>query len=177
MSSTGPKGPTDIPAMARVLQFRRPEPTTVQGTTSTKETAPVASPVAAMSAESPSAQPAATFEQTPGQSTSIAAPVEGAALSQLIARLKARGDATGKTGAVDGPSIVQTAEGRVLSGSIQIEGRSGLHKYVEGVTRVGGDLAITGVMKNADLLALRDVKTIEGRLDIEGLRSRPPIDG
>ena len=173
MSSTGPKGPTDIPAMARVLQFRRPEPTTVQGATSTKETAPVA----ATSAGSPSAQPAATFEQTPGHSSSIAAPVEGAALSQLIARLKARGDATGTTGAVDGPSIVQTAEGKVLSGSIQIEGRSGLHKYVEGVTRVGGDLAITGVMKNADLLALRDVRTIEGRLDIEGLRSRPPIDG
>ena len=182
MSSTGPKGPTDLPAMARVLQFRRPEQTTV-GATSTKEakeakeTASVAAPISARSAESSSAQPAATFEQTPGQTTSIAAPVEGAALSQLIARLKARGDVGGHTSAVDGPSIVQTAEGRVLSGSIQIEGRAGLHKYVEGVTRVGGDLAITGVMKNADLLALRDVRTIEGRLDIEGLRSRPPIDG
>lgn len=178
MSSTGPKGPTDIPAMARVLQFRRPESTTVQGPAETKakeikETAQVTTTAPGETSPSP---PAAIFEQAPGQTTSISAPVEGAALSQLIARLKARGDGAEQSVSVGGPAIVQTAEGKVLSGSVQIESRAGLQKYVEGVTRVGGDLAVSGVMKNADLLALRDLKTIEGRLDIEGLRSRPPIE-
>jgi hypothetical protein len=162
--------------MARVLQFRRPEPTTVQGQAATKDVKETAAVTTTTPDEVSSSSPAAVFEQAPGQTTSISAPVEGAALSQLIARLKARGDGAEQSATVGGPAIVQTAEGKVLSGSVQIESRAGLQKYVEGVTRVGGDLAISGVMKNADLLALRDLKTIEGRLDIEGLRSRPPIE-
>lgn len=170
MSSTGPKGPPDIPAMARVLQFRRAESTTVEGPATTKDIAP------STSAPAPGPTlPAAVFEHTPGQGTTVSAPVEGAALSQLIARLKARGGRE-QVGAVDGPTVVQTSEGPVLSGSLQIEGKGQLQK-LDGVVRVGGDLAVSGIVKNADLLALRDMKTIEGRLTFEGLRSKAPLDG
>jgi hypothetical protein len=171
MSSTGPKGPSDIPAMARVLQFRRAESTTVQAPAQTKDVAatpPEAPP-------SPSPAPAAVFDHAPGVGGTVSAPVEGAALSQLIARLKARGGSE-QVAALHGPTVVQTSEGPVLSGSLQIEGRGQLQK-LDGVVRVGGDLAVSGIVKNADLLALREVKTIEGRLTFEGLRSKPPIDG
>ncbi len=115
------------------------------------------------------------FELTPGQGGPVSAPVEGAALSQLIARLKARGGSE-PVGVVHGPVVLQTSEGPVLSGSLQIESRGQLSK-LDGVVRVGGDLGLTGILKNADLLALRELKTIEGRLTLEGLRSKPPLDG
>jgi hypothetical protein len=155
--------------MARVLQFRRPEPTTVEVPATTKDVAP--------STTTPSpgpTPPAAVFEHTPGQGTTVSAPVEGAALSQLIARLKARGGRE-QVGAVDGPTVVQTSEGPVLSGSLQIEGKGQLQK-LEGVVRVGGDLAVSGIVKNADLLAMSGLRVVEGRLTFESLRSKPAVD-
>lgn len=171
MSTTGPKGPADATAMGRVLQFRRTE------TSPVTETAPVKAPSQVPEEEAPSAVPAAIFESTPGQTSQnqISAPVEGAALSQLIARLRARGDALGPVATITGPTMLQTSEGKVLSGSLQIEGKTGLQK-LDGVVRVGGHLAIEGVMKNADLLVLRDLKVVEGRLTLEGLRSKIASD-
>lgn len=162
MSSTiGPKGPSD-PALGRVLQFRRPEPAV---------TAPAASSSSpAASSPSPSSSPpAAVFDAVAGQASSIASPVEGAALSQLVARLRAAGGDSARV-ANAGPVVVTTAEGPVLSGSVNIDTRPALHQ-LDGVVRIGGSLAVEGTIKNADLLALRDLKTVEGRLTFEGLKS------
>lgn len=174
MSSTGPKGPSDIPAMARVLQFRRPDPTTgPSGAGTVKDVKDVKDVAPTTTTSDDAVQVAAVFEHTPGQGTQVSAPVEGAALSQLIARLKSRG--TDDVATVSGPTIVQTAEGKVLSGSLQIEGKAGMQK-LDGVVRAGGDVAVGGILKNADLLAMRDLKVVEGRLTFESLRSKPPID-
>jgi len=165
MSSTiGPKGPSDA-ATGRVLQFRRPEPTTPAVQTSpTSPTSPSTAPSEAAPASS-----AAVFDAVAGQASSIASRVEGAALSQLVARLRATSvDSPQVKNA--GPVVVSTAEGPVLSGSVAIDTRKALHE-LDGVVRIGGSLAVEGTYKNADLLALRDLKTIEGRLTFEGLRS------
>lgn len=155
----GPKGPSDA-AMGRVLQLRRPAPTT---------TVAPGSPQAPAPPEAAPASQAAVFDAVAGQASSIASRVEGAALSQLVARLRATSvDSPQVKNA--GPVIVTTAEGPVLSGSVTIDTRPALHE-LDGVVRIGGSLAIEGTYKNADLLALRDVKTIEGRLTFEGLKS------
>ncbi|HEY1097862.1 MAG TPA: hypothetical protein VGF99_03000 [Myxococcota bacterium] len=151
-------------AMGRVLQFRRPEVTTP--TTAASGTIP--------STEAPTQQtstssPAAVFDTTAGQASTIAMPVEGAALSQLVARLRASSSDQARVAAA-GPVVVKTAEGPVLSGSVTIESRQALHD-LDGVVRVGGSLSVEGSIKNADLLALRDVKVVEGRLTFESLKS------
>jgi hypothetical protein len=175
MSTIGPKGPSDASANAKVLQFRRPTetatkvaPSTVEPTEPTSSSTPAPTP----------STPAAVFDNNVGQTPQLVAPVEGAALSQLVARLKARGDQSVAWGdqnvvatAVSGPTVVQTDEGKVLSGSVQIESRSGLQK-LDGIVRVGGSLAVEGLLKNADLLALRDLKVVEGRLTFEGLKQK-----
>ncbi len=173
MSTFGPKGPTDPSAtMAKVLQFRRPEKA------DKVEKADAAADVGAVDtvkgkADTAANSPAAVFDGNAGQSAGvISAPVEGAALSQLIARLRAKGD--GETLQVNvGPTIVDTAEGKVLSGSVTIDSRQALHK-LDGIVRYGGSVAVEGILKNADLLAMRDVKVVEGRLTFEGMRSKPP---
>jgi len=167
MSTIGPKGPSDASANAKVLQFRRPTETTAKTVASTgvEQTEPEPS-----STPTPTA-PAAVFDSNAGQTPQLVAPVEGAALSQLVARLKARGGQDVVATAVSGPRIVQTDEGKVLSGSVQIESRSGLQK-LDGIVRVGGSLAVEGLLKNADLLALRDLKVVEGRLTFEGLKQK-----
>ncbi len=172
MSTFGPKGPTDPSAtMAKVLQFRRPEK-------ADKVEKADAADVGAVDtvkgkADTAANSPAAVFDGNAGQSAGvISAPVEGAALSQLIARLRAKGD--GETLQVNvGPTIVDTAEGKVLSGSVTIDSRQALHK-LDGIVRYGGSVAVEGILKNADLLAMRDVKVVEGRLTFEGMRSKPP---
>lgn len=169
MSIIGPKGPPDASASAKVLQFRRP----------TETAAAPATPMVATEVTDPSRSAvtrsqtgaAAVFDSQAGQSVPFSAPVEGAALSQLVARLKARGDQGVVASAVSGPTVVQTQEGKVLSGSVQIESRSGLQK-LEGIVRVGGSLAVEGLLKNADLLALADLKVVEGRLTFEGLKQK-----
>jgi hypothetical protein len=159
----GPKGPADT-TLGRVLPFRRPE---VAPAAATSATAPVA-PSEPVSTSAPAHQQAATFEAVAGSAVSLAAPVEGAALSQLVARLRAT--AAPERAAPVGPVVVKTAEGPVLSGSVSIETRAALHQ-LDGVVRVGGSLAVEGTIKNADLLALRDLKTVEGRLTFESLKS------
>ena len=167
MSTIGPKGPSDASASAKVLQFRRPTET------ATRAALAPATPTVATEVTDParSAGAAAVFDSQAGQSVQFSAPVEGAALSQLVARLKARGDQGVVASAVSGPTVVQTQEGKVLSGSVQIESRSGLQK-LEGIVRVGGSLAVEGLLKNADLLALGDLKVVEGRLTFEGLKQK-----
>lgn len=167
----GPKGPVDAPkglGLAKVLQLRVPERTEKVE----------AQKLEAQKLEAPKVEtqkaPETTFESG-GTSQTIAAPVEGAGQSQVLARLKALGIEPGrkltKTASTSGPSIVQTNEGKVLSGSVQIESRQGLQKLTD-VVRVGGDLTIhEGVIKNADLLALKSLKSVERRLTFEGLRS------
>jgi hypothetical protein len=160
----GPKGPADT-TTGRVLPFRRPEVAPAAPTTAA---APVAPSEPASAATPASTQQAATFDAVAGSALSLAAPVEGAALSQLVARLRAT--ASPERAAPVGPVVVKTAEGPVLSGSVTIETRAALHQ-LDGVVRVGGSLAIEGTIKNADLLALRDLKTVEGRLTFESLKS------
>jgi hypothetical protein len=167
MSIGGTKGPGDVKGLAKVLQLRQPEPLEkTEKVASTEPPKPSSTPTA------PS--PEATFEGTTGTQQSIAPPVDGAGQSQVLARLKARsfeGKKVTKTAATSGPSVVQTAEGKVLSGSVTIESKGGLQKLSD-VVRVGGDLTIhEGVLKNADLLALKSLKTVERRLTFEGLRS------
>lgn len=169
MSSHGPKGPSDRPTVARVLPFRRPEPTAPASSSTVQGPSPVPGAVT----PPPAAQAAAKFEPVPGRSAAVQAPVEGAALSQLVARLRALGPVESQ--APVGPALVQTSEGPVLSGSVQLDGKAQL-PTVEGVVRVGGDLAVTGVLKSADLLALRDLKFVEGRLTFESLSSKPPVE-
>lgn len=167
MSTIGPKGPSDASANAKVLQFRRPTETTAK---TVEQTEPTSAASSSTPAPTPGT-PAAVFDTNAGQTPQLVAPVEGAALSQLVARLKARGDQNVVATAVSGPTVVQTDEGKVLSGSVQIESRSGLQK-LDGIVRVGGSLAVEGLLKNADLLALRDLKVVEGRLTFEGLKQK-----
>jgi hypothetical protein len=121
---------------------------------------------------------AATFERggPPGVAPAVLAPsspVEGAGTSQVMARLQAlglQGRRRVKTAEV-APRVVDAADGRVLSGSLTIESRAGLGR-LEGIARLGGSLTLReGAVKNADLLALRDLKVIEGRLTFEGMRN------
>jgi hypothetical protein len=113
-----------------------------------------------------------TFERTAGQSTALAAPVDGAGKSQVLARLQAMGVEGRKRVKTAEPSrVVAGADGRVHDGPLTIESRAGLSK-LEGVTRLAGSLTLAeGAVKNADLLALRDLKVIEGRLTFEGMRN------
>ena len=160
-SPIGPKGPSDT-AMGRVLQFRRPETTSAAPAMSTSTST---EPPAATS----SASPSAVFDSVAGHSNTIAMPVEGAALSQLVARLRAPSGDHVKAHAA-GPVVVKTAEGPVISDSVEIDSRAALHE-LDGVVRVGGSLSVEGTIKNADLLALRDLRAVEGRLTFESLKS------
>jgi hypothetical protein len=101
-----------------------------------------------------------------------AAPVDGAGKSQLEARLAALGLDPVRFEKPDlklkalGPTVLQTAEGKVMSGSLTIETREQL-KQLSGIVRVGGDLTLQeGTFRNTDLLALSDLVTIEGRLTV-----------
>ena len=175
MSIGGPKGPDAPKGLAKVLQLRTPalEKTEKVAETTKTEAPSTTTPTTTAQATSQTTSqtmPTATFEGTTGTQQTLAAPVDGAGQSQLLARLKARGKVT-KTAANSGPSFVQTAEGKVHNGSVTVESKSGLSKLVD-VVRVGGDLTIhEGVVKNADLLALKSLKSVERRLTFEGLRS------
>ena len=170
MSTTfGPKGPNDPGAsLGKVLQLRQQQ---VEKTDKVEK-------VEAPKVEAPKAEATttpdtrATFEGSTGTAQTLGAPVDGAGASQVLARLKARGfegKKLTKTAETSGPRVVDTSEGKVLSGSVTIESRSGLQK-LDGVVRVGGDLTVhEGVIKNADLLALKSLKTVERRLTFEGL--------
>lgn len=166
-SPIGPKGPPD-PTLGRVLPFpRRPG---VDGATGVGAAASVEqTPTEPTKAVSPATS---TFERTGGQSTAIEAPVEGAGKSQVLARLKAMGiEGRKRIKTAEPPRVVDGADGRVHDGPLTIESRAGLSK-LDGVTRLAGSLTLQeGAVKNADLLALRDLKVIEGRLTFEGMRN------
>ncbi len=194
MSTIGPKGPPTDAHKAQVLQFRRPEKTLAPEATGVTETAPTEQTSTQTSTTPTTSEPGAVFDGTGNITPLVQARVEGAALSQLVARLKARGEFTAtrvargdelstrsSAGAdesqpvqqVAGPVVVTTDEGKVLSGSVEFEGKAGLDK-MEGVVRAGGSVTLAeGIVKNADLLSLRDLKSVEGRFTFEGLRSRP----
>jgi hypothetical protein len=161
----GPKGPPD-PSLGRIVPFpRRPslDGAAGVGATGAVEHKPT---------EPSTSTSTSTFERTAGQSTAIAAPVEGAGKSQVLARLQAMGIEGRKRVKTAEPSrVVDGADGRVHNGSLTIESRAGLAK-LDGVTRLAGSLALQeGAIKNADLLALRDLKVVEGRLTFEGMRN------
>ena len=159
----GPKGTDPSANLGKILQLRQQvvekvEAPKVETTTTTTK----------------AADSSATFEGSSGTAQTMASPVDGAGASQVLARLKARGfegKKLTKTAETSGPRVVDTSEGKVLAGNITIESRSGLQK-LDGVVRVGGDLTVhEGVIKNADLLALKSLKSVERRLTFEGLRS------
>lgn len=167
MSIGGPKGPGDAPkGLAKVLQLRTPA---TEKTEQVAKTEPAKTETPSTTTTTTQAAPTATFEGTTGTQQIIAAPVDGAGQSQLLARLKARGKVT-KTAANSGPSYVQTAEGKVLNGSLTVESKSGLSKLVD-VVRVVDLTVHEAVLKNADLLAMKSLKSVERRLTFEGLRS------
>jgi hypothetical protein len=114
-----------------------------------------------------------TFDGMSGASTAVAAPVEGAGKSQVLARLQALGIEGGRRRikTAEAPRVVDGADGRVHQGSFTVESRSGL-AALEGVARVAGSVTVQeGAIKSADLFALRDLKVVEGRLTFDGLRS------
>jgi hypothetical protein len=166
----GPKDPTPTIGGGRVLPFpRRPS---VEG-------APVATGVAPTPPSPPSATPApsspdaATVSRGGPAAAPPAAPVDGAGASQVLARLKAMGiEGRKRVKTAEAPRVVDGADGRVHAGSLTVESRAGLGK-LEGVTRLDGSLTLQeGAVKNADLLlALRDLKVVEGRLTFEGMRT------
>ena len=166
----GPKAPND-PNLGRIVPFpRRPSldgtiGTAGVGSPGVTDTKP-ADPAKATSTST------STFERTAGESTAIAAPVEGAGKSQVLARLQAMGiEGRKRVKTAEPPRVVDGADGRVHAGSLTIESRAGLSK-LEGVTRLAGSLTLQeGAVKNADLLALRDLKVVEGRLTFEGMRN------
>jgi hypothetical protein len=185
----GPRGPKD-PTLGVVLPFaRRPAPSATPTAGEGAPPAPTAGSPAAPPATTPTtASPpataraedagAATFQRggPPGVAPAVLAPsspVEGAGTSQVLARLQAlglQGRRRVKTAEV-APRVVDAGDGRVLSGSLTIESRAGLAR-LEGIARLGGSLTLReGAVKNADLLALRDLKVIEGRLTFEGMRN------
>ncbi|MDP2339399.1 MAG: hypothetical protein Q8O67_00465 [Deltaproteobacteria bacterium] len=154
----GPKGTDPSLTMGKVLQLRqqlvekveapKTEPTTTTTTTKTDSS---------------------TFEGSSGTAQTMAAPVDGAGASQVLARLKARGFEGKKlTKTAETSRVADTAEGKVLSGQLTIESRSGLQKLVD-VVRVGELTVHEGVFKNADFLALKSLKIVERRLTFEGL--------
>lgn len=161
----GPKGPADT-TTGRVLPFRRPEVAPAAPTTAA---APVAPSEPASAAASASSQQAATFEAVAGSALSLAAPVEGAALSQLVARLWAA--ASTERVAPVGPAIVKTDEGLVLSGSLTIDTREGF-RQVKDAVRIDGSLAIEGTIKNVDLHNLSQLKSIAGSFVVDSLKAQ-----
>jgi hypothetical protein len=165
--TVGPKGPMENKGLAKVLTLRadRAADAKVGDAKAVDAKAVPAAPVVT----APVAK-AASFEGTTGTQQAIAAPVDGAGGSQVLARLKAQGKLT-KTAATSGPTVVQTDEGKVFSGSARIESKSGLQRLVD-VVRVDGDLTVhEGVLKSTDLLALQSLKSVAGRLTFEGLTS------
>jgi hypothetical protein len=176
----GPKGPSD-PTTGRVLPF--PRRGAVEGRPADAPTAPTAPtaprgldpapvPTNPGAARLSSAE-ASTFEKGAGPAPVVAAPVDGAGRSAVLARLQAMGieGSRKRTKVAEAPRVVDGAEGRVHQGSVAIESRAGLHK-LDGVTRIDGSLSLQeGAVKNADLLALRDLKVVTGRLTFEGMRN------
>lgn len=171
----GPRGPNDA-TTGRVVPFpRRPGVEGPGGTSPALTEAKAPEPTKAPSSSpSPSTPPtdATTFERAAGQSTPIATPVEGAGKSQVLARLQALGiEGRKRVKTTEPPRVVDGTDGRVHDGSVGIESRAGLAK-LDGVTRIAGSLSLQeGAVKNADLLSLRDLKVIEGRLTFEGMRN------
>lgn len=167
----GPRGPKD-PLPGRVVPFPRRAGTDGPAAT------PTTSTTTAKAAEGPkvtTTTPApltSTFEGGGGSAQAVWAPVEGAGRSQLLARLQAQGpEGRRRIKTAEAPRIVDDAGGRVHDGPVSIESRAGLAK-LDGVTRVAGSLTLQeAALKSADLLSLRELQVVEGRLTFEGLRS------
>ena len=120
--------------------------------------------------EKASPDDASRFEGTTTISQTIAAPVEGAGLSRVLARLQGTKRVKG---AEPGTAIVNLPDGRrVIPGSVTIESRAELLK-LEGIARVDGDLAVQeSHVSGADLLVgLHGLKAVGGRLTLQFLRS------
>jgi len=173
----GPRGPID-PSLGRVLQLPQRAVVDEPAETKTAETKTAETKTAeTKTAETPGRVAGAltessTFDRAAGTTPAVSAPVEGAGKSQVMARLQALGvEGRRRVKTAEAPRVVAGADGRVHEGPLTIESRAGLAK-LDGVTRVAGSLSLQeGAVKNADLLALRDLKVVEGRLTFEGMRS------
>jgi hypothetical protein len=172
----GPRGPLD-PTLGSTLGRVLPLPRrgSVDGPAETKPAE--AKPADAKAVETPAQSLGAptqssTFDRAAGTAPAVSAPVEGAGKSQVMARLQAMGvEGRKRVKTAEAPRVVDGADGRVHEGPVTIESRAGLAK-LDGVARIAGSLSLQeGAVKNADLLALRDLKVVEGRLTFEGMRS------
>ena len=146
----GPKGPGDPTkvAGARVLPFKPVK--------DRKEIKPVAE-----------GKPSdVVFDPKATRETVIPEAGDGPKASGVLARLAAKGPL--KTAGRDAVRFKETPVGRILDGSVTAESVEGLKK-LEGVVRVTGDLVIQeSALKSVDLVVLKSLVEIGGRLIVEG---------
>ncbi|MBI1947678.1 MAG: hypothetical protein HYS27_18465 [Deltaproteobacteria bacterium] len=106
---------------------------------------------------------------------------DGQAGGSVKARLHALGlkggtDGLIKTAGADAIRYSTVPGGRILHGSLAIESARSLAK-LEGVVRITGDLSIQeSVLKSADLLVLKSLTEVGGRLTLEGNASLQLLD-
>lgn len=182
----GPKGPSDPTPGARILPLR-PRTGAPQPAAAPTESAEKAEKAAQPDKAAP--QPPQVRQRElrldlparnvfePQPSRDVALPVgsgepvaRGAGVRARLAALGVRGaDALPiKTAARDGVRLKDTPIGKILDGSITVESGRGLQK-LEGVVRVTGDLVLQeSAARSPDLLALRSLAEVGGRLTIEG---------
>jgi hypothetical protein len=168
----GPKGPSDPSAKlgAKILQLR------AEKAERTEKLAPSEGAEKAERQEARAAGPADQegFDPNASRDTVLPAEVEegarGASFRARLAALgvkgaeslpiKTAGRATGR--------IKETPVGRIYEGTLRLESPRGLAQ-LEGVVRITGDLVLQeSASKSADLLALRSLIEVGGRLTIEG---------
>jgi hypothetical protein len=100
----------------------------------------------------------------------------GGSVNARLQALGLRPDSLIKTAAKDKVRIVETPLGKVLEGSIHAETAAGLSK-LQGVVRITGDLTIAeSLAKSPDLIVLRSLVELGGRLAVEGSAAIQVLD-
>lgn len=191
----GPKGPSDPTPGARILPLRprtdAPRPAVPPTEPAEKAEKPAQLEKAAPLEKAEEAAPRppqvrqrevrldlparSVFEPQPTRDVTLplggGEPVaRGAGVRARLAALGVRGadSLPIKTAAKDGVRLKDTPIGKILDGSITVESGRGLQK-LEGVVRVTGDLVLQeSAARSPDLLALRSIAEVGGRLTIEG---------
>lgn len=105
---------------------------------------------------------------------------EGGKGASVRARLQALGikgtEGLVKTAQSDGVRYSSVPGGRILHGSVVIESARALAK-LEGVVRITGDLTLQeSLLKSADLLVLKSLVEVGGRLTLEGNSALQMVD-
>ena len=155
----GPKGPPDTSKVigGKLLQFPK------------VDKKPIQVDLPEIKAEIPHDLTSEGFDPSATKGTVVPeAPPESARGGNVRARLAAMGQLPIKTAAKDVGRIKETPVGKIFDGSLTIESAAGLKK-LEGVVRVSGDLTLQeSVAKSPDLLVLKSLIEVGGRLTVEG---------